>query len=79
MASNLQQEVFDKAVTLNTSEAWSVSVLAISNRLCELEVVANRNLGYGISKGDLIIRDNVTYKEALMFLKGLQWGLVLPT
>ena len=80
MISNLQTEAFDLVSTLNDmSDSWDISLLAIDNRICEIEMTAKKNLGFGLHKGDTIVRDNVTYKEAVKFLKGLQWGLVLPS
>jgi hypothetical protein len=73
------EEVFDLAQKINDFDGFlEVSVLAISNRLCEVEVKARKKAKH-YEKNEAIIRDNLSYKEALMLFKGIYYGRYLPT
>lgn len=73
------QDVFDAAQEITDHDGFfSVSVLAIDTRKCELEITAKKKSGL-FEKNTTIVNDTLTYNEAYFLLKGIQYGRYLPT
>ena len=74
MSAALRRQVHELALKLNDNDSKvRVSVLAISESLCELEVSIRR------SPKTVVVRDNMNYSAALFFLRGFSYGRHLPS
>ena len=74
MSAALRRQVYELALKLNDNDKKiRVSVLAISESLCELEVSIRR------SPKQVMVCDNMSYSSALFFLRGFSYGRHLPS